>query len=148
MWLAHCQRSPSELQVTANKIVLLLILLYSPHKIDRWSVLYIYIYTMYILYIMYVIYIWYYILYALDVSLANVTTDYLDVWNQFTNLLNFTWIVIIWLDDFSGFGCHDCQCPGMGNLNWEDYFSMDCFSRESSWNQRGKYLVKLIIKIA
>ena len=94
MWLAHCQRSPSELQVTANKIVLLLILLYSPHKIDRWSVLYIYIYiyTMYILYIMYVIYIWYYILYALDVSLANVTTDYLDIWNQFTNLLNFTWM--------------------------------------------------------
>ena len=39
---------------------------------------------------MYIIYIWYYILYALDVSLANVTTDYLDIWNQFTNLLNFT----------------------------------------------------------
>lgn len=38
--------------------------------------------------------------------------------------------------------------PGMGNLNWEDYFPMDCFSRESSWNQRGKYLVNLIIKIA
>ena len=95
MILAHRQRSASELQVTANNIVLLLIVFYSPHKIDRWSLdvyfmyIYIYVYTMYVLYIMYIIYIWYYILYVFDVPLANVITDYLDIWNQFNNLLNF-----------------------------------------------------------
>lgn len=36
--------------------------------------------------------------------------------------------------------------PGIGNLDWEDYFPMDCFSGESSLNQREKYQVKLIIK--
>ena len=89
MTLAHCQRSASELQVTANKIVLLLILFYSPHKIDRWSVdvYFIYVYYIYLVY-MYILYIWYYILYVFGVPPANVITDYLDIWNQFNNLLN------------------------------------------------------------
>ena len=84
MILAHRQRSASELQVTANNIVLLLIVFYSPHKIDWWSLdvyfmyIYIYVYTMYVLCIMHIIYIWYYILYVFDVPLANVITDYLE----------------------------------------------------------------------
>ena len=78
--------------------------------------IYIYVYTMYVLYIMYIIYIWYYILYVFDVPLANVITDYLDIWNQFNNLLNFIWIVTIWLNDFSGFGCHDCQWSWHGKF--------------------------------
>lgn len=37
---------------------------------------------------MYILYIWFYILYVFGVPLANVITDYLDIWNQFNNLLN------------------------------------------------------------
>lgn len=37
---------------------------------------------------MYILYIWYYILYVFGVPPANVITDYLDIWNQFNNLLN------------------------------------------------------------
>lgn len=135
-------------EVTANKIVLLLI--YSiPHKIDRWSVdvYFICVYYIYLVY-MYILYIWFYILYVFVVPLANVITDYLDIWNQFNNLLNCIWLVIIWLNDFSGFGCQDCQWSWHGKLNWEDYFPMDCFSREGQFESRGKYLVKLIIKTA